>query len=192
MADLVREFITSYSIHLGLALVTSGILSAFYGNILFKYFVLAMGIIIGLLVGALAGVYFSESYVLIFSVSLLGAIAFSAAFFLYRTVSIFFIGGILPFFALLLLLKTNVLSAVIVSFATGLLTVFLRRYLLSAWFSVFGAVMVFFGLLIMIKGSIDPRIYAVSAFLTALCGFWIQFRRRKKTSQKKSDKPNSS
>lgn len=192
MADLLRGFITSYSLHLGLALVTSGVLSAFYGNILFKYFVLSLGIVLGLFVGALAGIFFSENYVLIFSVSIIGAIAFSATFFLYRNVSIFFIGGILPFIALLLFFKTHILFASLAAFISGILTVLLRRYLLSAWLSVFGAVMIFFGLLVMIKGSINPKIYAVLSFLIALSGFWIQFRRRKKISQKKRGKSNSS
>ncbi|MBN1620465.1 hypothetical protein JW890_07055, partial [candidate division WOR-3 bacterium] len=151
MLDYLKPFLTSYSLLTGIVFCFLGIVTSFFGNKIFKYFLFSTGFLSGLFFGAMAGINFSQNYVVIILASFTGACVFSVTFFLYRTIAIFFIGCIFPFAFLAVFFRIHIAASVSISLISGILTVIFRRFMLSAWLSLAGAVMLFLGLTFLSK-----------------------------------------
>ncbi len=187
MLEYLKPFLTSYSLLTGIVLSFFGIVTSFFGNKIFKYFLFFTGLLSGFFFGGMAGVNFSQNYVLIIIASFTGACVFSVTFFLYRTIAIFFIGCLFPFAFLAIFLKIHPSVSVSISLIAGILTVVFRRFMLSAWLSLAGAVLLFLGFTLLAKHSLDIKISASAALAASLAGFFFQIRRRKRKREKKEE-----
>ncbi|MBN2364098.1 hypothetical protein JXL83_08205 [candidate division WOR-3 bacterium] len=194
MLDFLNKLLTSHSLHIGLFFIVSGAAASFFGNAVFKYFLFLAGAASGLVLGALAGINYSYNYTVIILLGIFGAAVFSLTFFLYRTIAIFFIGFALPLFLLVSIFRLNIVLTASISLISGVLTVLMRRFMLSGWLSISGALMLFLGFSFLLKEQASLTVYGTAALLIAVIGFFVQIKRRKKSKKNRTDpadQPNS-